>query len=948
MRNSISVLHHPTGRQGLLALVGIMLSLILTGYGLLWLYATDRQRTASELLLSDITLDLNQKIDTQERNFIGGKFISPKMIASHYLVIFEPTGRAIILNNNSNLSSFNLPTWSVNASQNQTLRRNNALEAWRPLHNGYRLYVYIEFVPIWQTFVNPLYVLPWLLFLLFLALCAVQLQKRYANWFQLIDYAQNFSNHSQSGYQPLQLPQNSAPEILQLNQIINRISFKNHQYYDEIYELMHRQTHLIDKSPVSLFLLDRKGRLIYFNEKFANTFATPFDKNVVYMLYDFITGMDKQTQQQLIKSSEHATFLTLSVTNLQRDLYFDLHLNPFYNHLGQLQGFSGGLEEVTNYHEKLEKAWIGDRQTAEKLAGFDKLWAVLGHELRTPLSGMMGMIELLVEDKDSFNEEQQETIATLQQSSQTMLGLLNDMLDVAKIDAGKLQANITSVDLLQLLNQTAELMIGNAKRNNISLYIYTDPNAPRYIETDDGRMRQVLLNLMSNAIKFTKQGYVALLVDKLTSSHPVIQQKKSGMQDLAKDWLCITVKDTGMGISPKDQQKLFSYFNQANDSISRQFGGTGLGLAISNNFSQLLGGFINLESEVGKGSEFQVFLPLYNHSLKPVFELQVNQLPILLIIISPFDITRRSTEILNFVDVKNIIFTEINEHMVNKINALNLKDLVPMLIIDEVAYVGNEALFEQISLFQTGVKVIISMDSERTIKREIMRHFDGLIQKPPTLANAFAKILSLYEQNMSLSDIVCLSAELAFQKFLQKYENTNFEQNKPNNSHDNSNTHNNGFSKQINPVLDDVALMLPNQLVNQALTAMPAIGSFDKQRTVLVAEDNLINQKIAKKHLETLGYEVIIANEGEEAVALLSQNREKIALVLMDCQMPIMDGLTATRQIRANQDSIPIIALTANDSDESRKLCSDAGMDGFLTKPINKQKLTKLLSRYMI
>lgn len=933
MRSSISILHHPASRQGLLIIVGIMISLIATAYGLLWLYASDRQQSAGELLLSDITIDLNERIDEQQRNFSGGEFVNSKMIASYQLVIFEPTGTAVTLNNLGDESAFSLPTWSADISQNQTLQHGNALEAWRPLHNGYRLYAYIEFVPIWQTFNNPLYILPVLLFLMFLALCIVQIQKRYVNWFQLIDYAQNFHYITQVGYQPLHLPQKSDAELLQLNQIINRISFKYHQYYAQIHALMRRQNQLIDKSPVTLFLMNRKGRLLYFNEKFAHTFATPFDKNVVYMLHDFITGADKQTQQLLTKINENHVFLSLSVTNLQRDIFFDLRLNPFYNHLGQLQGFSGGLEVVTDYHEKLQQAWVGDQQTAEKLAGFDKLWAVLGHELRTPLSGMMGMIELLVEDKDSFNEEQQETIATLQQSSQTMLSLLNDMLDVAKMDAGKLQTNITSVDLLQLLNQTAELMIGNAKRNNISLYIYTDPHAPRHIETDDGRMRQVLLNLMSNAIKFTKKGYVALLVDKLTSDHPVIQHKKAGVQDLAKDWIRITVKDTGMGIAPKDQQKLFSYFNQANDSISRQFGGTGLGLAISNNFSQLLGGFINLESEVGKGSEFQVFLPLNSYSLQPVFEIQVNRLPILLIIISPFDITRRNTEILNFVDVKNIIFTEINQKMVNKINQLKTDNLIPMLIIDDVAYLGNEALFEEIELFNTGLKVIISMDSERTIEREILRKFDGLIQKPPTLTNTFAKVLSLYENHLNPDDNVGLSAELAFQKFLQKYESMS-----DYHIHKNSNNNKN-LTKKVDVVLDEIGL----ETISQPITK-----SLGKKRTILVAEDNLTNQKIAKKHLENFGYDVIIANEGEQAVKLLTENRKKISLVLMDCQMPIMDGLTAARQIRANQDSIPIIALTANDSDDDRKMCSDAGMDGFLTKPINKQKLAELLSRYMI
>lgn len=152
------------------------------------------------------------------------------------------------------------------------------------------------------------------------------------------------------------------------------------------------------------------------------------------------------------------------MTNLQRNLYFDLRITPYYNRFGQLQGYSCGLEDTTDYHDKLQKAWVEDKFTADKLTSFNKMWAVVGHELRTPLSGLVGMIDLLAEDKAQFNSEQQETIATLQQSSQTMIQLLNDMLDVAKLDAGRLQTNVTSIDLLKLLRQTTELMLGNARR----------------------------------------------------------------------------------------------------------------------------------------------------------------------------------------------------------------------------------------------------------------------------------------------------------------------------------------------------------------------------------------------------------------------------------------------------------------------------------------------------
>lgn len=910
-----SIFHHISARQNVGKLIIVMLSLVMICYLLLWFYAKDQQRANGDLFLQNIITQLNHDINDHKHIFAEHEFDVPSIISSYQIIVFKPDGSTLNISTKSTKSSFKLPTLVSKDAGTQTMWYGNSAEFWRPLDNRHRLYIYVKFVPILQTFQHPIYALPVLFALFFLMIFLVQLHNRYSTWYQLLNYVQSFSKITQHNYQSLQLTQTKEPELLQLNHIINRLTFKSSQYVKKIHQLSNRQHYLIDKSPVALFLVNRKGKLLYFNEKFAHTFATPFNKTAVFMLQDFIIGSDKKTQQLLTQITEQSAFLSLSVTDLQRKDFFDLRLNPFYNHLGQLQGYSGSLEVVTSYHEQLQKAWVDDKQTAEKLAGFDKVWAVLGHELRTPLSGMIGMIELLAEDKNDFNQEQQETISTIQQSSQTMLSLLNDMLDVAKMDAGKLVINYSSVNILQLLHQVSELMIGNAKRGGISLYVFANADVPRFIQTDDGRMRQVILNLMSNAIKFTKQGYVALLLDKVSHTHPVIVHKKGDSPELAKEWLKITVKDTGMGIAKKEQQKLFSYFNQANDSISQQFGGTGLGLAISNNFSQLLGGFINLASEVGTGSEFQVFLPLENHSFMPVFDIDVRHLPIFLIMISPFDITYRYQDIFDSLHVEHMIFTDVNEQMVSTINHVNMNDLLPMFIIDELSYVGNQAIFEQIRDFKKIPKVILSMESERTLDSDIMVNFDDLIQKPPSTSNIFAKVAKIYEEQLNPEKSSQISAELAFKKFLQ--------------------THNlRAETLSLNLSTTD------KQTENKTVT--------NKNRKVLVADDNPVNQKIAQKNLKALGYDTIIANDGQEAINLLNEHRAEIGLVLMDCQMPVMDGLTATRYIRSQKDSIVIVALTANDSTEDRQECHEAGMDAFLTKPISKAKLTELLSRFMI
>ena len=164
------------------------------------------------------------------------------------------------------------------------------------------------------------------------------------------------------------------------------------RYNCKVRQLNDRQNILIDTSPILLFIMSRNGRIVYFNHKFSQVFNTPFQQGSMYILSDFITGANKTTQQLLSSLENIQTYATLPVTNLQRNLYFDLRITPYYNRFGQLQGYSCGLEDTTDYHDKLQKAWVEDKFTTDKLTNFNKMWAVVEHELRTPLSGLVGMI----------------------------------------------------------------------------------------------------------------------------------------------------------------------------------------------------------------------------------------------------------------------------------------------------------------------------------------------------------------------------------------------------------------------------------------------------------------------------------------------------------------------------------------------------------------------------
>lgn len=940
MSNQFSLYNRPAARRLIVTLVAIELILIVAGYGLLGFYALQQQQQLGESCLVELVDKLNHKISHHEYDWSQVTLDHHAAIKNYQLIIVEPTGATTVVKNNHDDFSVPLPNWTLsNKQSNKMFYDIHGFEVWQNLAAGHRLYVKVQYLPLWRNFANPIYLLPLLLgFCLFLYMM-IQLRKVYDVWDKFLDNAQNLQLQISQGYQPAKLHEfRDHPELRYLSQLFNRHAYKMGQYYDKVRELTYRQNILIDTSPILLFIMSRNGRIVYFNHKFSQVFYTPFQPGSMYILSDFITGANKTTQQLLNSLENIQTYATLPVTNLQRNLYFDLRIIPYYNRFGQLQGYSCGLQDTTDYHDKLQKAWVEDKFTTDKLTNFNKMWAVVGHELRTPLSGLVGMIDLLAEDKAQFNSEQQETIATLQQSSYTMIQLLNDMLDVAKLDAGRLQTNVTSIDLLQLLRQTTGLMVGNARRQKISLYIFVDPFTPRFIDCDEGKLRQIILNLLTNAVKFTKEGYVAITVDKTDSRHPLIAAKTSQNTTVSKDWLKITVKDTGLGISEKDQQKLFSYFEQANDSISRQFGGTGLGLAISNSFSHLLGGFIHLESQFGQGSEFQLFLPIPKFSLQPVYQHKTRNLRVTLILISPFSIFERANKVLSYVELSHHIFTTIDETVINTINNLNLQGLVPVFVIDDAALKANNHLLNNIHFYNDAIKIILSIESPKTLPPELQLQFDGYLQKPASLSLLIAEVNHLYELKIKKEKTnTHLPVQLAFKQFLQQYPN-------PSNSSVNV--------ASVTPPVNNPNLLLdgPIQVVDEGHTNLesPNDAHSSSQKLILIAEDNPVNQKIAKKHLEALGYRYLVASDGEQAVKLLSENRQQIGLVLMDCRMPILDGIEATRIIRLNKDSVPIVALTANDSDDDKNICLEAGMDSFLTKPINKQKLIEAINHYMV
>lgn len=876
---------------------------------------------------------------------------------SYQLILTTPSGQTIIkehhAKNQSGKSRIRLPHWERYDGMSHYQIDDYHLQGWISLENGHQLYVNLVHAPMVINWSAPQFWLPIVLMIFWLSLGLLYLLRHRNNWEKIIAYTNQISSQPQEKYQPLPLKNKDiGQEFLRLGYALSRLNYQVYKDHRRIWVLMQRLHRMVDNAPLPMLIINRNGKINFFNHKFEQMFMISFKRNTSYYLTDFVTGIDKSTHQILDKVSNQRIAKTLLVNHLQSHCTLQLHILPWFGEHGQIQGITGILNDITTLTNEIKQSQIQLQKQQNRLADFDRLWSVLGHELRTPLSGMIGMLELI--DTDNLSQEQKETFATLQQTSDTMLHLLNDMLDVAKMDAGKLNISVKKTDILKLCQQVCDLMVGNARRQGIELLYFFNPNAPRFINTDEARLRQVLMNLIGNAIKFTKTGFVALIVDLIDKNDDRIKSAFSNLHpsplntvntdaEDASKWLCFSIKDTGIGIKPEEQKKLFSYFNQANDNISRQFGGTGLGLAISNNFTKMMGGRIHLQSKLYNGSVFSACFPYKENHYQPVYQFNMDLSGLCLIVFTSQGISAKFLrELFDYLSLPAIVRSGINENAIHNINQQLTKNLPltikPIIMVEYELYHRHDMeILTQINGYRNIPKLLLSMMPERGISPMILEQYEGYLSKPLEIRALLSELIRLSQPNYkkSTKNTSLSHAQQSFNQFL---------------SHLNQST-----SPTANTAATEVT---HEQEANQQTPTQPETDKQESltetatqvfaQPLILVAEDNLMNQKVACKVLNKLGYQSIIANNGQEAIDTLQQHRQEIRLILMDCRMPVMDGLTATRHIRSQHDSIPIIALTANDTDDDREACLKAGMDGFLAKPLKKDALETLLKRLIL
>ncbi len=557
-------------------------------------------------------------------------------------------------------------------------------------------------------------------------------------------------------------------------------------------------------------------------------------------------------------------------------------------------------EELRLKNQELEEA-LQKAQEATRLKS--RFLANMSHEIRTPMNGVLGMTEFLL--STPLNEEQREYAESLKSSANSLLTILDDILDISKIEAGKLQIESIPFDLGALVEEVAGVYALRARGKGLEFVCHENTDLDFLAVGDPGRIRQVLNNLLSNALKFTDSGKIELTAGVIGAGEQRVVVR-------------FQVDDTGIGIAREHQQRLFQNFVQGDDSMTRRYGGTGLGLAISKQLVELMGGRIGFQSEPGQGSSFWFTVPLGRHRALPETG-DVERLDGIRVLVAD---RRNSAERLvkDYLEPAGCYAEALPDGRrlaaVLRRAASEGRPFEVALIDLALAQADHVRIQEDIRsdprITATRLIAMTSAPMRGDGLRVRRAGYSGYLVKPFTPAELRGVIAEVLRRRGEKEPPLVTRHTLAAARRNRTKGRT-------------------GNQKAAATVSRAAAVRAP---------AAPGSGR------VLVAEDNPINQKVAVRLLERAGFQVDIANNGREAVE--AWERRRYDLILMDCQMPEMDGFEATAYIRSREGNgtrTPICALTAHAMKSDAEKCLAAGMDGYLSKPVNGAKLTEVVTR---
>lgn len=522
--------------------------------------------------------------------------------------------------------------------------------------------------------------------------------------------------------------------------------------------------------------------------------------------------------------------------------------------------------------------------------------ATMSHEIRTPMNGIFGMAELIADSE--LKPGQRKHIETLMSSAESLLVLIDDILDFSKIEAGKLEIDPIPINLHDIVDNISSLFSIKIQDKDVELLVRYTPKTPDHVIGDPTRIRQIISNLVSNAIKFTEKGHVLISVEKVVSTGILSENKVT---------IKVSVSDTGIGLEPGTQEKIFDKFSQADSSTTRNYGGTGLGLPICKSLAEMMGGEIGLDSELGKGSAFWFTMEL--EETAPI-----------------------------------IVEGE------EKIDISSLKGL-KVLIVDDLE-VNDIALTEWVNSFgmqcdtcRSAKNALIMFGKEKSnnnpynivIIDYMMPEINGkelgqIFNMDKTIDKTLFIMMSAFINIEHEEELKQLGFSAFLAKPIKKYQLAEVMARCWKGLHSNK-----------DDLFDGEHFYLHQESHSKQKI-------YFKNSRILVAEDNRVNQEFIKEILGNLGCDVQVAKNGEEVVDMAMKNNYD--LILMDCQMPIMDGFEASSKlnmlkVKHEINDIPIIALTANAMKGDKEKCIDAGMQDYMTKPVRKDQIIEMLTKWL-